>query len=152
MTRNEASKILGVSPLATVEEAKSAYKKLAMQYHPDRNPDDKQADEKMKKINEAYSVLTNTNYNPQQSFRSPGVDLWEQFFGPRTNPFININFDSVFRDQDFNVKDDMDAEELHCTCGGGLKIAVNSRNSRIKITCQKCDKSYRVQSTMIMSQ
>jgi len=151
MTKNEASKILGVSPLATAEEAKFAYKKLAMQYHPDRNPDDKQADEKMKKINEAYSILTNTRYNPQQPF-SPVDDLWTQFFGRGANPFVNINFGDIFGHQDSDIQDERDVEELHCTCGGSLKIAVNSRTSRIKITCQKCNKAYRVQSTMIMSQ
>jgi molecular chaperone DnaJ len=45
-------KILGVSENATQDEIKQAYKKLAMKYHPDRNPGDKQAEEKFKEINE----------------------------------------------------------------------------------------------------
>jgi curved DNA-binding protein CbpA len=52
-------KILGVSENATQDEIKQSYKKLAMKYHPDRNPGDKQAKEKFKEINEAYSVLSN---------------------------------------------------------------------------------------------
>ena len=50
-------KILGVTKTATEGEIKSAYRKLAKQYHPDKNPGDKKAEEKFKEINEAYEVL-----------------------------------------------------------------------------------------------
>jgi len=50
--------ILGVSRTATKTEIKKAYRKLAMKYHPDRNPGDKEAEEKFKLINEAYQVLS----------------------------------------------------------------------------------------------
>ena len=50
-------KILGVPRNATQEEIKKAYRRLAMKYHPDRNPGDKEAEEKFKEIAEAYSVL-----------------------------------------------------------------------------------------------
>lgn len=52
--------ILGVPKTASPEEVKSAYRKQAMQYHPDRNPGDKEAEEKFKKASEAYSVLGDT--------------------------------------------------------------------------------------------
>ena len=51
--------ILGVSRTASTEEIKKAYRKLAMQYHPDRNPGDKEAEEKFKEAAEAYEVLNN---------------------------------------------------------------------------------------------
>ena len=50
-------KVLGVDKSATQDEIKSAYRKLAKQYHPDLHPDDKEAAEKFKEINEAYSVI-----------------------------------------------------------------------------------------------
>src|SRR5262245_45064335 len=49
--------VLGVSRTASDGELKSAYRKLAMQYHPDRNPGDKAAEEKFKEAAEAYAVL-----------------------------------------------------------------------------------------------
>ena len=53
----ELYKTLGVSKKATDEEIKKAYRKLARQYHPDRNPDDAEAEEKFKEISAAYDVL-----------------------------------------------------------------------------------------------
>ncbi|MBE7092139.1 MAG: molecular chaperone DnaJ [Clostridiales bacterium] len=50
-------KVLGVSPNATQEEISKAYKKLARKYHPDLNPNDKQAAEKMSQINQAYDLI-----------------------------------------------------------------------------------------------
>jgi molecular chaperone DnaJ len=54
---DELYKTLGVSKKATEEEIKKAYRKLARQYHPDRNPDDAAAEEKFKEISAAYDVL-----------------------------------------------------------------------------------------------
>ncbi|MFN2614960.1 MAG: DnaJ C-terminal domain-containing protein [Actinomycetota bacterium] len=51
-------KVLGVGEKASADEIKRAYKKLARQYHPDKNPGDKVAEEKMKDISEAYDVLS----------------------------------------------------------------------------------------------
>jgi curved DNA-binding protein len=50
-------KILGVARSANTDEIRKAYRKLAMQHHPDRNPGDKQSEERFKEINEAYQVL-----------------------------------------------------------------------------------------------
>ena len=52
-------KILGVSPNATDEEIKQAYRRLAKQYHPDRNPGDEEAAKKMQQINAAYEQIKN---------------------------------------------------------------------------------------------
>ena len=51
-------KILGVERKASADDIRSAYRKLAMKYHPDKNPGDKKAEDKFKEINEAYQVLS----------------------------------------------------------------------------------------------
>jgi molecular chaperone DnaJ len=50
--------VLGVSKSATEDEIKKAYRKIAIKYHPDRNPGDKEAEEKFKEAAEAYSILS----------------------------------------------------------------------------------------------
>ena len=57
---NDYYDLLGVSRNASQDEIKKAYRKLAVKYHPDKNPGDKSAEEKFKQINEAYSVLSDT--------------------------------------------------------------------------------------------
>ena len=58
MTKRDYYEVLGVSRNASKEDIKKAYRKLAMQYHPDRNPGDKEAEEKFKEAAEAYEVLS----------------------------------------------------------------------------------------------
>ncbi len=57
MAKKDYYSLLGVSRSATPEEIKKAYRKLAMQYHPDKNPGDKKSEEKFKEFSEAYDVL-----------------------------------------------------------------------------------------------
>lgn len=58
MAREDYYEILGVSRSASEAEIKRAYRKLAMKFHPDRNPGDREAEERFKKIKEAYEVLS----------------------------------------------------------------------------------------------
>jgi len=86
-------KTLGVAEDASKEDIKKAFRKLSMKYHPDRNQGDKNAEEKFKEINEAYTVLSDTNKRKQ--YDSPfGEDSFEDltrsFFGGRS-PFTNVN-------------------------------------------------------------
>jgi molecular chaperone DnaJ len=57
MAKGDYYEILGVSKDASADDLKKAYRKLAMQYHPDRNPDNKEAEQKFKEVNEAYDAL-----------------------------------------------------------------------------------------------
>ncbi|HLT04165.1 MAG TPA: molecular chaperone DnaJ [Pseudomonas sp.] len=61
MAKRDYYEILGVERGADEAELKKAYRRLAMKYHPDRNPDDKAAEEKFKEANEAYEVLSDAN-------------------------------------------------------------------------------------------
>ena len=59
MAERDYYEVLGVSKTASDDEIKKAYRKLAMKYHPDRNPDNAQAEEKFKEAAEAYDILSN---------------------------------------------------------------------------------------------
>lgn len=61
MSKRDYYEVLGVSKTATDDEIKKAYRKMALKYHPDKNPDDKEAEEKFKEAAEAYDVLSNAD-------------------------------------------------------------------------------------------
>ena len=106
-TKRDYYEILGVQKNAGADEIKKAYRKLALKYHPDRNPGDKAAEEKFKEAAEAYAVLSDPEKRAQydqfghslggggfqgfqgfeESFRGFGDifgDLFEDFFGSTT--------------------------------------------------------------------
>ena len=58
MAKRDYYDVLGVGKNASPEELKSAYRKLAVKYHPDKNPNDKKAEEKFKEASEAYGILS----------------------------------------------------------------------------------------------
>jgi curved DNA-binding protein len=105
-------KILGVDRKASVDEIKKAYRKLAMQYHPDRNPGDKKAEDRFKEFNEAYQVLSDekkrtrydqlgSSYSDWQGRGAPGNFNWgdwvsQQGGQSRQGGATQVNIDDLF--------------------------------------------------------
>jgi len=75
-------KILGVDRKASVSEIKQAYRKLAMQYHPDKNPGNKQAEERFKEINEAYQVLSDSQKRARYDQLGDSYAHWQRSGAP----------------------------------------------------------------------
>ena len=78
MSKRDFYEILGVSKSASTDEIKKAYRKVAMQFHPDRNPGDKQAEEKFKEAAEAYEILSDGDKKAKYD------RFGHQAFGPGT--------------------------------------------------------------------
>ncbi len=79
MEKRDYYEILGVSKTASADELKKAYRKMAIKYHPDKNPGDKEAEEKFKEAAEAYDVLSNPDKRAK-------YDQWGHNMGPQGFP------------------------------------------------------------------
>ena len=98
MAKRDYYEVLGVSKNASDDEIKKAYRKLAIKYHPDKNPGDKEAEEKFKEISEAHEVLSDKQKRARyDQFGHAGVG---GSAGSAGNPFQNGNFN--FNGQSFN--------------------------------------------------
>jgi DnaJ-class molecular chaperone len=97
MRQKDYYEILGVNRNSTHQEIKEAYRKLAFQYHPDRNKENPSAIEKMKEINEAYAVLSESRKRKdydflQEQYGSYGYDRFKQSYSE----------EDIFRGSDIN--------------------------------------------------
>jgi len=97
MSEKDYYEILGVNGNSTQQEIKEAYRKLAFQYHPDRNKENPSAVEKMKEINEAYAVLSDSrkrkDYDSlREQYGSYGYDQFKQSYSE----------EDIFRGSDIN--------------------------------------------------
>ena len=91
MAKRDYYDILGVSKSANAREIKKAYRKLAIKYHPDKNPNDKAAEEKFKEAAEAYDVLSDTSKKQRyDQFGHAGMGGAGQGFGG------GMNMDDIF--------------------------------------------------------
>src|SRR6202034_1148904 len=102
MAKRDYYEVLGVERTVEIEEIKKAYRKLAVKYHPDKNPGDKHAEEKFKELGEAYEALSDAQkraaydqfghaaFDPRQRARGGGggargfhdpFDIFREVFG-----------------------------------------------------------------------
>jgi len=135
MTKRDYYEILGVSKSSSADEIKKSYRKVAMQYHPDRNPGDKQAEEKFKEAAEAYEVLSDTDK------RAKYDRFGHQAFAPGSGGFsggANVNMEDIF-----SQFGDIFGEDLFGSFfgggggrrggGGGRARGIRGSNLRVKL-------------------
>ena len=74
MSKRDFYDILGVPKSSSKDEIKKAYRKVAIKYHPDKNPDDKAAEEKFKEAAQAYEVLSNSEKKEKPRHQFQGIN------------------------------------------------------------------------------
>jgi len=104
MAQTDYYKVLGLDKKATPDEIKKAFRKLAVKYHPDRNPNDKSAEDKFKEINEAYAVLSDPQKKEQyDTFGSSGFH--KQY--SQEDIFRGFDFGGTFKDMGMGGNEDI---------------------------------------------
>ena len=133
--------VLGVSKTADGREIKSAYRKLALTYHPDKNPGDKAAEDKFKQINEAYAVLSDDEKRSRYD-RFGSAEGGAQFSGDIFDIFSSVFGGAGFGGGRANTRmvqgEDLETELAvtldEARAGSTLKVDV----SRLGL-CERCD-------------
>jgi len=134
MSKRDYYEVLGVKKDASDDEIKKAFRKLAIKYHPDKNPGDKEAEAKFKEANEAYSVLSDkTKRQRYDQFGHSGVG--GAGGGAGGNPFEGFNFNGQsfnfdFGGGGFGGLDDI----LGAMFGGGFRGVRRGRDYRTSTT------------------
>ena len=93
MAKRDFYDVLGVQKNASPGELKSAYRKLAVKYHPDKNPGDKAAEDKFKEASEAYGILSDQEKKPDSSKDGDKNDE-----GKKDDNVVDADFEEVKED------------------------------------------------------
>ncbi|HEX2607306.1 MAG TPA: molecular chaperone DnaJ [Flavisolibacter sp.] len=124
MAKRDYYEILGVTKTASADEIKKSYRKVAMQFHPDRNPGDKAAEEKFKEAAEAYEILSDQDRRAQYDrYGHAGVSN-----NGRGGPGGNMNMEDIF-----SQFGDIFGEDIFGSFfggGGGARTASGQRRAR----------------------
>lgn len=112
----EYYKILGVAKTASADEIKKAYRKLALKYHPDKNPDSKEAEAKFKEINEAYAVLSDEK--KRKEYDMYGAAGFQQRYS-QEDIFRNFDLNDIFKQFGFNMGSGGGRSTFRFSSGGG---------------------------------
>ena len=130
-TKRDYYEILGVSKNAAADEIKKSYRKVAMQFHPDRNPGDKEAEEKFKEAAEAYEVLSDTDKKAKYDRYGHAA------FGPGTGGFSGgSNMEDIFSQFGDIFGEDIFGNFFNGGGGrsrGGGRRATGQRGSNLRI-------------------
>jgi curved DNA-binding protein len=102
MAKKDYYEILGVPKTATEDDIKKAYRKLALKYHPDRNPGNKEAEEQFKGINEAYAVLSDKD--KRKEYDTYGMSGFQQRYS-QEDIYRGFNIGDLFKDLGFGTGD-----------------------------------------------
>lgn len=153
MAKKDFYEVLGISRTATEAEIKKAYRRMAMKYHPDRNPDDAEAESKFKEAKEAYEILSDSQKRTAyDQFGHDGVDQsmgggfgrgggaggFSDIFGDVFNDIFGAGGaggrQQAYRGADLRYRLDLSLEEAVAGTTAKIRIPVN-------VECETCDGS-----------
>jgi len=149
MSKRDYYEVLGVEKAADEKDIKKAYRRVAMKYHPDRNPDDPDADEKFKEATEAYDVLMNSEKRAAYDrFGHAGVDPnmgGGGFGGGSFSDIFGDVFGDIFGGGGRGRGGPQRGSDLRYTLDISLEDAVRGATVEIKVPtlvgCDECDGS-----------
>jgi curved DNA-binding protein len=116
MAAKDYYKALGVDKGASAEDIKKAFRKLAVKYHPDRNPDDKTAEDKFKEINEAYAVLSDPK--KKEEYDTYGSSGFHKQYS-QEDIFRGFDFNNAYKDMGAGGGEDLFSRLFGGAFGGG---------------------------------